>query len=186
MDYINVCEDSFHNEVFRNDNYRLYEVKMKPFEETQMHQHLNHTLYICIEDTKFIEELYDGNSGLIDVPAGSIIPRAYEINKTIHKGNNQEKELFIIGIELLKRYKLSEKYVDLDAFISNDYYNVLKLNGEVNLTIENPSILIFLDNKDIMINNLNFYKLKGEYLNINLDDHIELFSENNVLLIEIK
>src|SRR5690349_12033679 len=131
---INVTEDPFHQEVYHNNNYRIYEVKMKPYEETEVHQHFKNTLYICIDDVKFIEQVHneDGTTkeGLIDVPAESVVPRPYDVTKTVHKGLNQEKEMFILGVESLEKYDDNDSSIkDFPVEIDNDYFNVYKLNG---------------------------------------------------------
>jgi len=192
MTYINVCEDPYHNEVFKNDNYRIYNVNMKPNDETKFHQHLYNSLYVCISNVKFMEVLYDGKSGLVDVPAGTVVPRPYDVDKTIHKGINQENDLFIVCVEANNKYNLSDEKIHLNPNFNNEFFNVYNIdlsNQSNSLYIKKNSILIlFNDDTKFTLNDQTYtFKKAGDFINLNIGDVLEFDQlDDKVLLIEIK
>lgn len=198
QNYINVSDDAAYKESYKNDNYKIFTLNLQPDEQTQMHQHLNSTMYVCLSDIKILEKLQNGGEVNTSASAKTLIPRSYDLSKAIHQWTAKDMELSCLGIESSKLYNnLSIRPVALPKeivkqTISNKYFNAYKLyvnNTTVNIDIKKNGILVSLNdtNGNVFINdNAVEDKTKGKYTNLNPNDKLKLESltDSYLLLVE--
>ena len=133
---------------YSNENYHVYSLIMGPNDESDIHQHLYNSLFICMSNVIYTEEIYNSDyeleeSNEINEYFKTILPKEYSISQTIHRElTGANGGLYFLIVESLELYNNTEDPMPGSEQVFENF-NVMSLYGNNDITALKNSIIIF-------------------------------------------